>query len=254
MDPRLVNVLLNDMASEEDQLPLIQHCLMYLWENKVKERLKQGAGEGAPAMEGIHLTLEDYRVVEGVKAALNRHVEEAYKEAEKRQLGEIAGKAFQCLTERNLEQRYIRRRSSVAEMSKIIGCEEKAVIEAMKLFSASGRNFVYVSGQVKTENVAEGPALDNEAEDVERRRCGGAGLTGHSELDMALKWGRVQKPNHAWAERHRLNLTEVTAYPSKSRKRDLPPTKKVGIALCNSRGRLDYWYVVGACKAHNHAL
>jgi hypothetical protein len=43
VDPTLVNRLLNDIGSDPNQLPLLQHCLMRMW-TRVSARLTAGAG------------------------------------------------------------------------------------------------------------------------------------------------------------------------------------------------------------------
>jgi signal transduction histidine kinase len=60
----LLGAILHDMGQEKECLPLLQFALTELWEKRDREK---------------HLlTVEQYRVLEGVKGALNRHAEKIY--------------------------------------------------------------------------------------------------------------------------------------------------------------------------------
>ena len=68
VEPALVNRLLNDMGSDPDQLPLMQHALMRLW---------KGA---APAADGTRtLTLAAYEAMGGLRGALDGQADDAYR-------------------------------------------------------------------------------------------------------------------------------------------------------------------------------
>ena len=68
--PRLVQRLLNDMGSDQDQLPLLQHALMRTWDHWAS----------APEPRGP-IDLDDYEGVGGLRDALSRHAEEAFADA-----------------------------------------------------------------------------------------------------------------------------------------------------------------------------
>lgn len=61
VDDTLANALQNEAGNDPDQLPLLQHALMRLWDND----------------DDKHLTLEEYRDLNGLKGALNDHAEQA---------------------------------------------------------------------------------------------------------------------------------------------------------------------------------
>src|SRR5215471_8540769 len=91
VEPELVNRLLNDMGTDPDQLPLMQHALMRMWtrasEAAAAERGHATPNTAAPAGEmaepqgkspPITLTLTDYNEVGGLAKALSNHADEAF--------------------------------------------------------------------------------------------------------------------------------------------------------------------------------
>ena len=91
VEPALVNRLLNDMGTDPDQLPLMQHALMRMWTRASEAALversnaapdtatsagdrEEPQGEGSPVI----LTLADYKEVGGLARALSNHADEAF--------------------------------------------------------------------------------------------------------------------------------------------------------------------------------
>lgn len=73
VQPEVVNLILNQISTEQDQLPLMQHALARMWENKKKP---SGAGP-------LILTLDDYSEVGGLASALNNHANSLCDELQK---------------------------------------------------------------------------------------------------------------------------------------------------------------------------
>jgi hypothetical protein len=65
VEPRLASRIVNDMGTDPDQLPLMQHALMRLWE------LAQERAPNAP-----QLRLDDYDAEGGIKNSLSRHADQ----------------------------------------------------------------------------------------------------------------------------------------------------------------------------------
>ena len=84
VDDTLANYLQNEAGNDPDQLPLLQHALMRLWEND----------------EDKHLTLEEYRGLNGLRGALDEHAEQAWNELDASDQA-IAETLFRALTERS---------------------------------------------------------------------------------------------------------------------------------------------------------
>jgi energy-coupling factor transporter ATP-binding protein EcfA2 len=88
VEPQLVERLLNDSANEPDQLPVLQHCLLQLWERAglaTKAAPGDAASESLSAGPGTphdispsairHLTLGDYEAIGRIAGALSRHAD-----------------------------------------------------------------------------------------------------------------------------------------------------------------------------------
>jgi hypothetical protein len=90
VEPLLVSRILNDMGTDPDQLPLMQHALMRLWDEA------QARDPAAPL-----LRLADYIAVDGLKGSLSRHADEILAEVTRDapQRGETARRLFCLVTE-----------------------------------------------------------------------------------------------------------------------------------------------------------
>ena len=70
----LVERLLNDSGDDLDQLPVVQHCLMRLWDRAGADAAKpaasdqSGAGERRRSRPPRHLTLEHYQAIGAIRA------------------------------------------------------------------------------------------------------------------------------------------------------------------------------------------
>jgi hypothetical protein len=73
IDPGLLEGLLRDAQGEQDQLPLVQHAMMWLWTRKIRSLDARGTPDPTPVLE-----LSDYRDVGGVTGALSQHLNEIY--------------------------------------------------------------------------------------------------------------------------------------------------------------------------------
>jgi tetratricopeptide (TPR) repeat protein len=108
IDPMLVERLLNDNSEDMDQLPVLQHCLLRLWDEAGREA---SAVEASPPR---HLTLEHYQAIGGMDGALSRHANEI--------LGVLPGLelavqlVFRALAEFDKDGRAIRRAVSFEQL------------------------------------------------------------------------------------------------------------------------------------------
>jgi tetratricopeptide (TPR) repeat protein len=128
IDPTLVERLLNDSGDDLDQLPVVQHCLMRLWDRagadaKASTSAGSDAGDAqAQPPHTRHLTLEHYRAIGGIAGALTQHAEEV--------LATLAGselaveQVFRALAEIDREGRAIRRAVPYAQLVAETGIPE----------------------------------------------------------------------------------------------------------------------------------
>src|SRR5262245_11991773 len=129
--PRLIARLLNDVGEDQDQLPVLQHLLMRMWDEWKEQRLTIDTTENGKTIMTPHravhssegLDLCCYDAVGGMSQALSRHADEALEEVPcsgvHKVLGtarspQVAEKLFKALTEKGIDNREIRRPATLA--------------------------------------------------------------------------------------------------------------------------------------------
>ena len=112
VEPALANRMLNDLGTDPDQLPLMQHALMRMW-----SRVTQASADQTSAV--VTLGVDDYKHIGGMDKALSNHVNEAYDALDHRDKP-IAESLFRVITERATDQRDIRRPKPLADIVRIV--------------------------------------------------------------------------------------------------------------------------------------
>jgi hypothetical protein len=232
--PRLMDRLLNASPGTRDDLPILQHCLMRLW------------NAWATAPDGP-IDLEHYEQVHTIHHALDRHAEEAMEELAAADRA-VARALFQALTELDPGNRRIRRPARLSEVTAVAGAPAEQVMHVIDRFCSEGRNFLVLS----SEDPADDPLIDISHESLIRqwqrlgtwvdeeaaaaklyRRLaetaalhaeGKAGLYRDADLEQALAWKRRYRPNPAWARRYPGDFNQAMAFLQQSR-----------LAQCNDR-------------------
>jgi WD40 repeat protein len=105
----LVERLLNDASDENDQLPVLQHCLAELWREAGATR---------------RLTLDTYKDVGGMSGALSGHAERILRSPKLIGLTPIVEQVFRALSEVDGDQRAIRRPLKFSELLAETGADE----------------------------------------------------------------------------------------------------------------------------------
>ncbi|MBL8425622.1 MAG: hypothetical protein JNK06_19355 [Candidatus Accumulibacter phosphatis] len=223
--PRLVIRLLNEVGDDLDQLPVLQHALMRLW-----DYWRQHGDAGEP------LDLAQHEAIGTLKEALSRHAEEAYQE-----LGEteqaIAADLFKALTLQGDNGLGIRQPAPLATICAITRAAPADIIRVVNCFRAPGRSFLMPPPDVPLEadtildisheslmrcwerllqwtgqearsawlyrRLADRAALHEQSE---------AGLLRNPELQLALQWRQERQPTAAWAERYGLHFEHTMAF------------------------------------------
>ena len=224
--PELVRALLAESGSQTDQLPLLQHALMRLWE----------------VDEDKVLTLPEYQDLGNLQEILDTHVEEAYASLDPEQQ-RIAEVLFRGLTERGAGERDTRRPVLLSEVAGLAGVDAAKVVDVVEVFRKRGRSFVVPPAgtvlspdsvldithealirqwrrlQEWTEKEAEQAELYErlEAAAVRHDRGGGA-LWIDPDLHIALKWRETRNPTSLWAARYGDDFAQTMSFLDKSRK------------------------------------
>ena len=214
--PRIVQRLLNEVGSDQDQLPVLQHALMRTWDR----------WSARPEPRGP-VDLADYEAVGGMREALSRHAEEAFVEAGAGFGQHVAEQVFRALTDLVTDPRGIRRPCSVAELCAVAAAPSADVQRVIELFRRPGRSFLMppVPAPLEPDTVVDisheslmrcwtrlrGWAEEERASATVYLRLsraaqwfadGTAALWGQPELGMGLKWRRDHDPTAAWARRY----------------------------------------------------
>ena len=217
--PSLVQQILNDAGDEPDQLPVLQHALMRMW-----ECWRQADPEHTRRIE-----LSDYEAAGGFEGALDHHADELLHGVDE----EIAERIFKRLTIRGVDNRERRDPATMTELWAVNGAEtaeaKRQICHVIDHFRKGSATFLVP----RAEQVPElGPNdylditheslihewgklrqwLNDESEsratylrivdDACSWQRGNANLWRDPELQIALKWWASSKPNAAWAERY----------------------------------------------------
>lgn len=229
--PDLLNRLLNDMGTDPDQLPLMQHLMMRMWtwqspppdvEAAPETDVETFAFEGA----GRTLTLADHDAVGGLRKALSNHADEAFEKLDGRHR-HVAEALFRRLSERSADGRDIRRPTRAGEVAAVAGATLDEVVAVVDVFRAPGCSFVVPAWPepIQADRVLDitHEALirqwerlrdwaENEAQlagtyrfleqNAQMWRHGRMALWGTPNLEMALDWRERASPTAEWASRY----------------------------------------------------
>jgi hypothetical protein len=228
----LVNRLLNDMGTDPDQLPLMQHALMRVWtsvncpQTAEQAPLASATGVPAPDEQTVVLTADAYEATGGLKEALSIHADEACEElsSEDHRVAEIL---FRCLSERGPDQRDTRRPASLQTVADVAEVSSESVIRVVEVFRRPDRSFLTPPAGVPLEPttvldigheslIRQWKRMTRWVDDesgsaaIYRRLCetaklwkaGKAALWGTPDLENALAWRSRAHPTVAWAQRY----------------------------------------------------
>src|SRR5262245_35091155 len=154
IDPTLVQRLLNDSSDDLDQLPVLQHCLLRLWERAgaagsiapPEDAAATSSGTNAPAQTaagGRHLTLEHYESIGRISGALSQHAEEILTGLVG--LEPVVERVFRTLAEIDKEGRAIRRALPFAQLCGETGEPGHDVRRVVDRFRADDCSFLVPS-------------------------------------------------------------------------------------------------------------
>jgi tetratricopeptide (TPR) repeat protein/energy-coupling factor transporter ATP-binding protein EcfA2 len=144
IEPELVERLLNDCGDELDQLPVLQHCLMRLWDR---------AGAESPVGSPRHLTRGTYDAIGRMTDALSRHADEIFAQCAGKELA--IEQAFRALSEVDREGRAIRRALRFDKLLAETGMSEADLRAGLDRFRAPNCSFLLPSLSVSPTLAAD---------------------------------------------------------------------------------------------------
>jgi GH25 family lysozyme M1 (1,4-beta-N-acetylmuramidase) len=247
--PRLVNRLLNDVGDNQDQLPVLQHLLMRIWDESKEKRLAIQVDPADPTItrphqevhEGEAMDLCCSEAVGGMTEALSRHADEAFNELPDKHHRTVAEKLFKALTEKGPDNRETRRPITLSQICAVTGAGAAIVITVIDTFRQPGRSFLMPPAvvplsensliDISHESLIRGWSRLNKWTEEEaqsarlyRRLADTAmlhetkleGLLKDPALQVALDWREKTKPNEAWAHRYHPGLATANAFLDQS--------------------------------------
>jgi formylglycine-generating enzyme required for sulfatase activity/energy-coupling factor transporter ATP-binding protein EcfA2 len=223
VEDALANHLLNEAGNDPDQLPLLQHALMRLWDTDKT------------------LTLAAFQSMNGLRGALNGHAEQAWDDLDAQ--GKIIAEVlFRALTERSRDGQDTRRPMKMQAILELISpprndaaptvriedsADWTALVTVIDTFRQAGRNFLmpspsvaltpdtvldisheslirqWVRLQAWVKAEAESAVMYLRLLDAAQRHANHQGECWRgTDLALALDWQAVVQPNAAWATRY----------------------------------------------------
>jgi WD40 repeat protein len=234
IDPLLVQRLLNEVGDDQDQLPVLQHALMRMWDVW-----------SAGGNQDRSIDFSDYEATGELTAALSNHADEVYHALPGDAHRTACEKIFKTLTEKGNDNRGIRRPTRLTQLKAISGADQDTVIEVLDAYRQAGVTFLMPGMDVALEDqtvldlshesLMRGwqrlrSWVDKEAQSarVFRRLLdtarlwadGRAGLFRNPDLQIALSWREEEAPNAEWSEQYGGHFDRAVAFLEESDKED----------------------------------
>ena len=234
--PQVTQRLLNEIGDDPDQLPVLQHVLMRMW---------QHAGDNPD------VTLADYEATGGVDAAISRHADQIYDALPSDAHRKAAERLFKAISERDRRGRSVRRATRLGDIADIVAADAvtaavpaslNEVIDAFRkpdccflmppadqplasdrLIDISHESLLRGWGKLTGKTGTEGWIAEEERDGRIY-----ASLKEAAENDSTLsapvaaqrqQWWQRARPNAAWASRYGDNFSAVETFVRKSTRR-----------------------------------
>jgi len=226
----LTSILLNHIGKVRDELPVLQHSLMRMWDHEINTD------------KGGSLDLKDYNKIGGIENALSNHADEAFldKENLSKRDRKIVRNLFKGLTAIDDHGRKIRRPALLSELSELTGEKPSKLLSIIEHFVRDDRSFLIVENVGETEDksidisheslIRQWRTLERWVEQEDEKAkiylklidakkeydLGNKGLLDDLELQKFVAWRERSNPNAAWAKRYQDGFEESMAYFEKS--------------------------------------
>ncbi|HTF19116.1 MAG TPA: hypothetical protein VK658_13635, partial [Chryseolinea sp.] len=213
--PRLVKRLLNEIGNSHDQLPILQHALMRTWDYWIHNH-----------EPGEPVDVRHYNAIGRVNTALAQHANEAFDELSLRDK-QIAEILFKNITEKNQNNRGMRRPCRLGLIAELAEAGEAEVISVVEHFRRAGRSFLMPAAHIPLdsdsaielsheslmriwtrleswvdEEFESASMYKRLAEAASMYQIGKTGLWRPPDLQLALNWYKKQNPTRTWGQRY----------------------------------------------------
>jgi len=144
IEPALVERLLNDCSEDRDQLPVLQHCLLRLWESSGGELDHAGpSAEEEAKSDARQLTMVDYVKIGELRGALSQHAEKILAGLPGYELA--VEQIFRALSEMDREGRAVRRALPFSQLLAETGVRESDLRTVLDRFRRDDCSFLTTS-------------------------------------------------------------------------------------------------------------
>jgi energy-coupling factor transporter ATP-binding protein EcfA2 len=186
VEPTLVNRLLNDFGPDPDQLPLLQHALLRMWDRHEPDRQSE-----VKAVLGV----ADYDAIGGLARSLSDHADEAFDELAPNHQ-RIARLMFQRLSDSETARRDRRAPAHVGEIAELAGASIDDVRRVADVFRRRDRCFL-----VPREGIELTPdtILDVSHESLLRQWNRAVGWIAE-EAEAVVAYRRLREATRAWRD------------------------------------------------------
>src|SRR5262245_1313607 len=232
ISPRLLDRALNDVGDKSDQLPVMQHALMRMWE--------RWQFENAKGCTALQIDLPHYEAAGGIKDALSKDAEAALDGFGEDEL-KIAERMFQALTDTDARNRRVRRPAHLSEIEAITGADRETILKIINRFTSGGRSFLTLTGDDdplidisheslirQWERMSEWVQTEAESREMYLRVADAARtyhkhgqkrglLWSSTQLQLASKWREERGPNPQWAKRYDSDFWQAIGFLARSR-------------------------------------
>jgi hypothetical protein len=227
LNPSLTSLLLNELGKVKDELPLLQHALMRMWDYEINVN-KSG-----------ELDLDDYKNIGGIERSLSNHADEALVGMSDEDL-RITKEMFQALTAIDENGRKIRRPVLLSQLKELCSASEEKLLQIIQLFIKDSRCFLIVNNagnsgdkiiDISHESLIRqwntlGKWVDEEGESAsvylqiseahKLHKQNKRDFLEGTELQVGLDWHKTFKPLPVWANRYREGFDETITYLQQS--------------------------------------
>ncbi|MEP7107931.1 MAG: hypothetical protein ABI760_08110 [Ferruginibacter sp.] len=245
---RLVTRLLNDINSDTDQLPILQHAMMRTWEAWYERN-----------QPDTPIDFEDYEKIGTMQSSLSLHADEAYDELTTESQQKTCELMFKALTDKAADVRGIRRPRSIADLCLLTGATQDEISKQVEVFRRPGRTFlmppphvplnsnsiidisheslmrvwdklrIWADDEVRRANMYQrlGNAAVSESTIVDGIKQGS--LWRDPELALALAWKSKFKNDEilkTWAKSFTVDLDQALSFLNRSEELDLSEKRK----------------------------
>lgn len=227
----LTSKLLNNLGDSQDELPILQHALMCMWEHDENDSKNKG-----------EIDFADYEAIGGLEKALSNHAQKALDDLSKEDK-EVASNLFRALTTVDGSNRKKRRPVRLKKLVELTGASKEKLLEIIGKFNEGGRSFLVIEdvgefddklidisheslirqwkalSKLVTQEARDAKQYKVLSEKQKEYRVGGRDLLEGIEFEKAQHWWKTFNPGKTWAIAYDANYDNCKDFLLASKKK-----------------------------------